>query len=445
MSVAAIEPGPLLRAQLEALDEQDAALPGAGVPWLREARLAARAGLRADGLPRAGDEAWKYTSLKPWSEQALRAPERDEAALAAMSAMLHSIPAPRLVFVNGAYDAALSDSAGIDAQQISVQSLSQALNRGADGLCHTLSARFDGRAHAFARLAAAWSSDGVALRVAPGAQIETPVQLVFVGAAAAAGAWHLRHVLRLGAGSALRVVEHHLGANERATLANQLWQVQIDEGAQLDHTRVQMQANACAHVARIEAELGSRAVWRLTALEQGAQLSRLELDGTLAGDGAGIELTGASVLRGRRHGDVQLRVRHRARDTQSRVLWRSIADERARAVFDGGIVVEVGADGSDAQLRNNNLLLSPHAEIDTKPLLEIFADEVKAAHGATVGQLDERALFYLRTRGVPETQARAMLTQAFVASVFDGIAHAPMRERVLAALAAGAPVAEQPR
>jgi len=142
---------------------------------------------------------------------------------------------------------------------------------------------------------------------------------------------------------------------------------------------------------------------------------------------ARADLRGAAVLRGRQHMDAQFELRHASPGATSEVRWRGIADQRARAVFGGTIVVEEGADRSDAQLSNKNLLLSPHAEIDTRPVLEIHADEVKAAHGATVGRLDERSLFYLRSRGVPESAARSMLTFAFCSDILDGIAFEPLR------------------
>jgi Fe-S cluster assembly protein SufD len=152
-----------------------------------------------------------------------------------------------------------------------------------------------------------------------------------------------------------------------------------------------------------------------------------------------LDARGATALRGRQHTDAHYEVRHIARDTSCDIRWRGIADERARAVFGGTIVVEVGADGSDAKLSNKNLLLSPHAEIDTRPVLEIFADEVKAAHGATVGRLDDNALFYLRSRGVPEVQARTMLTYAFCADALAAVEPESLRAQLGARLAAHLP------
>lgn len=150
----------------------------------------------------------------------------------------------------------------------------------------------------------------------------------------------------------------------------------------------------------------------------------------LAGAGAATTLRGATALSGRQHGETQVEIRHATGDTNSEVLWRAAAAGRSRAVFRGRIVIEAGADGSAAALSNKNLLLSPHAEIDAKPVLEIEADEVQASHGTTVGRLDEGALFYLRARGVPEAEARAMLTRAFCQVALDGIADPALAGRL---------------
>ena len=191
--------------------------------------------------------------------------------------------------------------------------------------------------------------------------------------------------------------------------------------------RLQEAAIETTLVSRSDVRIGAGALLESMALELGAGLARRDVRVRLEGDGARLVARGATALRGRQHTDAQFEVRHIARECDSDVRWRGIADQRARAVFGGAMVVEAGADGADAQLSNKNLLLSPHAEIDTRPVLEIHADEVKAAHGATVGALDERALFYLRSRGVPLEFARTLLIFAFCADVLDGVVFEPLR------------------
>jgi Fe-S cluster assembly protein SufD len=165
-------------------------------------------------------------------------------------------------------------------------------------------------------------------------------------------------------------------------------------------------------------------------LELGGALARHDLWAELVGDAAAFHTHGAFLPDGRQHMDTQLAIHHRARDTVSSSTWRGVASGRGRGVFRGAILVAAGADGADASLGNKNLLLSPQAEIDTKPELEIYADEVKAAHGATVGQLDERALFYLRSRGIPGAQARTLLTTAFARAPFESLSNEALRQHI---------------
>jgi len=172
----------------------------------------------------------------------------------------------------------------------------------------------------------------------------------------------------------------------------------------------------------------------MRSIEAGTAWLRHDLAVTLAGDRSRFVSRGVFALRGRQHADTRLDVRHAARDTACDIVWRGVADQRSRGVFHGAITVNPGADGSDAQLSNKNLLLSAQAEIDSQPVLEIYADEVKAAHGATVGQLDEQALFYLRSRGLSAQQARSLLTLAFCRIAFDSIENTALREHVDALL-----------
>jgi len=193
--------------------------------------------------------------------------------------------------------------------------------------------------------------------------------------------------------------------------------------------------DSVSHYRRVNATVAQGGACCFTDAIFGGRLQRADLNVELAGEGARFDSRGAFVLRGRQHADVHLDIRHVARDTTCDVLWRGVADQRARGVFHGAITVAPGADGADARLSNKNLLLSAQAEIDTQPVLEIYADEVKAAHGATVGQLDETALFYLRSRGVPAAMARSLLIAGFCREAFAGIADVGVRGRVDALLA----------
>jgi Fe-S cluster assembly protein SufD len=410
------------------LDAADAMVQGAP-DWLAAARRAACEDVARNGLPGPRDEAWKYTSLRALEARAPRVGDADAAVrevdLAALE--LPGLDGPRVVFVNGAFRADLSRLADLPAG-LTVAPLAHLLIAGRDDARVAFDEPFAEPGAAMARLNTALAADGPWIEIADGAAIEAPIHLVFAGADAGADiAWHLRGVIRVGAGASATVVEQHLGAAGAMQLGNLVEQVWLAPGAQLKHLRLQEAALETTLVSRTDVRVADDAVFETTALELGAGLARRDVRVRLEGTGARLSARGATALRGRQHSDAQFEVRHIARDAVSDVRWRGIADQRARTVFGGAIVVESGADGSDASLSNKNLLLSPHAEIDTRPVLEIHADEVKAAHGATVGKLDEQALFYLRSRGLPAELTRTLLTFAFCADVLDAIAFEPLR------------------
>lgn len=366
----------------------------------------------AEGLPGQRSERWKYTSLRALSARGFVAAEAGDTALDAFAlAQVEQLPTPRLVFVNGIYSSTLSRTDELPAG-VMLSPLSGALDEGA--ALAAFAPRYERADEAFARLNSALATEGALLRVAPGTVLGAPLHLVFVGTGVGADvASHLRHRIGLGAGARLTLVEHHLGASAHRNLDNQLLQIELGDDALLVHARVQDAADGATLIARTDAHLGERACYRRVDLELGAALSRHELNVTLAGQAARFESSGALLAAGRRHVDTRLGVLHLGRDSACELLWRGLAAERGKLSFHGGIEIAAGADGSDASLSNKNLLLSAQAEIDTQPVLQIHADEVKAAHGATVGRLDAASLFYLRARGIPASQARVMLTLAF--------------------------------
>lgn len=378
---------------------------------LGEARRAALAAAMADGLPAARVEAWKYTSLRALANRSfVSAPE----ALPIDATLLDAVPAPRLVFVNGRFDAGLSRLDELP-EGVELRPLSQALAGDDPRAVSVLARRYERADEPFARFNAALATEGVLLRLQAEVSVPAPLHVVFVGAPGDADqAAHLRHLVELRKGASLTLVEHHLGGGAHRNLANHLMHVHLAGGASLRHARLQQDDAGATLFARTDAVLASGTTYRRVDLELGAGLSRHELNVDLQGEGAALHAGGVLLADGRRHVDTRLGIRHQARDTRCELPWRGLADQRGRAVFHGGIEIRAGADGSEAELSNKNLLLSDSAEIDSQPVLVIHADEVKAAHGATVGRLDETALFYLRSRGLPAAQARVLLMQAFL-------------------------------
>ncbi len=401
-------------------------------------RRAAACALLRDGLPRPRDEAWKYTGLRALDQR--RYANGDAAAatreIDAGVCALPGVDGACLVFVNGFFRTDLSTLPTHEGLTVSCA------HDAAPALVREREAESaDARADAFVRLNAALAGDGLLVRVGAGVHIDSPLHLVFAGAGGECDvAWQLRAQVELGEGATLRLIEHHVAASANAHLGNLVAHYTLAAGAGLDLLQLQDAAAAAILIRRNDFHVDREATLRLHTLEAGANTMRHDLNVDLAGRGARLLSRGVFTLRGRQHADTHLVVAHSARDTTSNIAWRGVADERARGVFHGAITVAQGADGADAQLSNKNLLLSPLAEIDTQPALEIYADEVKAAHGATVGELDEQALFYLRSRGIPLDTARRVLVGAFCNAMFTDIAP-PLRAHLETLLAARLPQA----
>lgn len=392
-------------------------------------RRAALDAALATGLPGPRSESWKYTSLRALERRSFGTAT---GGFTVDAGLLADIPAPRIVFVNGGYSDALSDTAPTPGLTIG--------RTGAGACLPSIEDRGDA---VFARLNAALADDGISVTVADGAQVERPVHLVFVGAPAEGDlAWHLRHHIALGADASLTLVEHHIDATAHRHLDNSVMSLRLADRAALRHVRLQQRDGGATSFLRTDAELQAASAYTRVDVEAGGALSRHELDVRLLGKAASLTANGVLLAGGRAHVDTRLGIRHVARDTSCELNWRGIGDQRGRVVFHGGITIDAGADGTDARLSNKNLLLSPTAEIDTQPVLVIHADEVQAAHGATVGQLDPGALFYLRSRGLPAPEARRLLTTAFVREPLAAIGMPELRaqaeaglDRALAALA----------
>lgn len=386
--------------------------------------------LLRDGLPPPRAEAWKYTSLRQLERRSFGLAR----PVAVDPALLAAIPAPRIVFVNGHFDATLSDFRDLPAG-CDLRPLSQLLQGDDPRAVDFLERRYLRVDEPFARINAALAREGAVLRLGAGIRVEAPLHFVHVGAPDAGDvAWHLRHFIELREGAALTLVEHELAAGDHAHLGNALLHVHVAQDAGLAHARIQTAAARATLFARTDAVLAKSATYKRTDLELGAQLSRHELNARLEGDASNLRADGVLLADGRRHLDTRLGIDHAALNTTSQFVWRGLADQRGRAVFHGGILIREGADGTDADLSNKNILLSANAEIDTQPTLEIHADDVKAVHGAAVGQLDPTALFYLRSRGLPEAEARTLLTGAFCREVVARIETTAVRDLCEAAL-----------
>ncbi len=421
-----------------ALAEPVASAATVGGDRLAALRRAGRTRFRDLGFPTRRVEAWKYTSLAELADTphlpAPVGPDGDDGVSAppvpppVLGAIEGAAPAARLVLVNGRVDAALS-SIGPLPDGVVAGSLAAALRDTPALVADRLGAAAAIDDGALIALNTAFFDDGVVVIVPPGVELAAPVELTLIGRAGEAPlAWHPRLILAVGAGSRVTVVEHHLGGGRY--FSNLVTEVAVGAGARLGHYRVQAEAAAAAHVSTITARLERDAVYETLTLSGGARVARNEVRAVVAGTGAECRLYGAYLARGRQILDNTTVIDHAVPGTRSRQVFQGAIDDQARGVFQGKVVVRPDAQKTDGYQLNRALLLSERAEIDSKPELEIFADDVKCSHGATAGEIDDSQLFYLQSRGIGRDEARGLLTRAFLGEVIAEIED----ERVRAAL-----------
>jgi Fe-S cluster assembly protein SufD len=416
----------------------------AGEPaWLRDARRAAIARFADRGLPTTRDEDWKYTSLAPVRETAFEAADgaADPAGERLAPLLIGGDAGPRLVFVNGRYAPALSSVRGLP-PGARLGSLADAARRDAEALRPHLAPEAWGDADAFTALNAASWRDGAYLALPPGARVRPPLQLVFLAISPeAARVAHPRTLLLLGRDCEATVVETYAGLAPDVYLTNAVTEVVLGDGARLDHARLQLESPRALHVGRTAVRHGRDSRVESFAIDFGGRLARHDVHAVLGAEGAACTLGGLFVIGGVQHVDTRTVVDHAAPRATSRQLFKGVLDGRAHGIFNGRVVVRPGANGTDAQQTNKNLLLADGVQVASKPQLEIFADDVKVSHGAADGQVAGDALFYLNSRGLDEAAARTLLTYGFAHEVLDRIAAPAVREwlerRLMARLGGG--------
>ena len=370
------------------------------------------------GFPHNKLERWKYAPLRALAGKNFA----ESQAVAAISVELP--PAPRLVFVDGRYDAARSNPRGAEA--LNIGTLAEALAGEDERAVAVLGREFSDAEAPFAALNTALAEDGLLIEVPESAVLDAPLHLVFIHSDGDTGSSYLRHKIECCEHSRATVIEHHLGGGNG--VGNDLWHVHVKPGGHLRHLRVQNSGSKHTAFSRCDAAIAGNAEYTRLDIDTGCHYQRLELNLALQGRNALARSGGVLWSVGNGTLDARLSARHQAPDTACELLWRGLAEDKGKVHFYGGITIDAGADGSNAMLSNKNLLLGANAQITTQPALEIHADEVKAAHGATVGQLDATALFYLRTRGVSEAEALALLTRAFYAEALAIIDNDALRE-----------------
>ncbi|HVC51307.1 MAG TPA: Fe-S cluster assembly protein SufD [Stellaceae bacterium] len=399
--------------------------------WLRRARRASLNRFAEQGFPSRHSEAWRYLDLRDLQEKPLLpvAPHRLDAAIRGQLDSLDLLAgAHRLVFVDGCFSPVLSARDGLP-DGAWLGPISAAIVARPELVRDALDDRVDG---AFAALNAAFFADGFVLDVAPGVVLDRPIQIIHF--AATGGSAHTRSLVNLGAGSRATLVETYAGEGG-AYWRNDVVDVRLGDGAALDRTVLVEEGGEAVHLSDTQAVLGAGARFSSFALLLAGRTVRHEIAVTMAGEGAHCTLDGAFVVGGQDEANIVTAVDHRAPGGTTRELFKGVAAGRGHGAFQGKIGVREGAQQTDAKQTSRNLILGRRATIDTKPELEIFADDVKCAHGASVGDLDEAALFYLRARGIATDEARRLLVEGFVREAVERVGDPAVRERLLSRLA----------
>lgn len=419
-------------------------LPGANLPWLQRSRREALDRFSGSGFPTIALEDWKYTNVGPIGKRVFRsAPPSANSANSAsgvnareVEAVDEIVAADRhlLVFINGRYTPALSHLASLP-QGATVKSLAAALGDRSDFLETLLGddSRADDNGsdeNGFTALNAAMWTDGAYIDLGPGIVLEKPIHLLFIGTEADL-AIHPRNIIHASAGAGVTIVENYAGSSgDPAYFTNAATRIVADSRAVVNHYKVQQESGRAFHIASIAAQQAQDSRFTSYSFALGALLSRCDIATRFNAEGCHATLNGLYMANGRRHVDHHTSIDHAQPRGTSRELYKGVLDGAARAVFNGKVIVRPNAQKTDASQSNRNLLLSDNAEIDTKPQLEIYADDVKCSHGATVGQLDENQLFYLRSRGLQETVARNLLTYAFAEEIIGQVTIESLRARL---------------
>ena len=369
--------------------------------WLADVRHEALDRFLAAGLPDRRQEAWRYTSLDRLEQATLHPPEAETSQ--AVCPDVTAYPGHVLLFQNG--------QLACHGTYLSNQFAGTLRQWGDTHIVHENLGRVAGNG-ALADLNLALWQDGARVYVPAGERLGMPIFAVY-GAAGAEALLHPRTLAVVESGAEAVLVEHYLGQTDQPYWQNAVSEIVLAEGARLDHIMVVAEGPAATHTSLTAVRLGRNSEYHALHIGLGGLLARHDIIATLDGADAGIRIDAVDLADGNRHADLHLRVNHRAPRSQSRVTYRGLADDRARAIFDGHVVVEHGAHLTDARQDCKGLLLSRQAEIDAMPRLEIYADDVKCGHGASVGQPDQDALFYLRSRGLDEAAARQLLLEGF--------------------------------
>ncbi len=400
-------------------------------------RAAAYEVFARQGLPHRRIEEWKYTDLRALMRDAkpLAAPPDAKAKAGAKAAgsLVGDVETRRLVFVDGAFVAELSDVSSLE-EGLSIGSLADALAAGDSVLAEHLGKLAPASDVAVA-LNTALMGDGAVIRISAGSTTNRPIHLVFAASETPAATF-TRSLVIVEKGARAMLIESHEGPANSDYQVNAAVEIFVGDEAHVDHVKLIGEGAQALHVSTLAAAIGAHARFNTFTFTVGGAVVRNQLFLKFDGEDTVAGIRGVTLIKGNQHADSTLVVRHNARGCQSREVFKAALDDEAHGVFQGRIIVQQAAQKTDARMMTRAVLLSERAEMDHKPELEIFADDVQCGHGATVGALDDELKFYLMARGIPAAEAEALLIQAFLGEAIEGIEHAGLREALMDSIVA---------
>ncbi|UCG86286.1 MAG: Fe-S cluster assembly protein SufD [Gemmatimonadota bacterium] len=405
-----------------------------GVPqWLQALRNEAIERFSSVGFPTTRDERWRFTSVARVAETKFALANGERPSIPTAEVRQHVLECGSeqvLVFINGRYSEELSSTGGVPEGVIAC-GLRQVTGSGLETVEHHLGKYARMTDNPFTALSTAFMADGAFLYVPSDTILGDPIQLLFLTASGGRPVvTHPRNLICLERGAAASVIESHVGLVDDMYWTNCVTEAVVRDNARLHLYRVQRESEQANHTATTQSYQSRDSNVALTTVELGSALSRHDINAVLDGEGAECSLYGLTQIQGSQHVDHHTTIEHAQPHCSSWEFFNGIYDEKARGVFTGRIVVHPGAQRTDSKQTNNNLLLSEGARADSQPQLEIYADDVKCTHGATLGPIDDKALFYLQTRGIDAEVARNLLTYGFGVEILNKIAVAELRERL---------------
>lgn len=397
---------------------ETASLPGAELDWLTQLRKQAQGLFERQGLPAKKVEDWKYTSLWQLTQEGFThdaKPVSLDTAQVADAAVLED--AYRVVIVDGSFSADLSQIDNAEAG-LTIKPLTAAWEQAQQ----LLGQQIDIEKPGLNAINTMLMQDGAYIHVAAEHKVDKPIELLVLSTGDNAKlASHLRHLVQIDAGAQATVIENYVSVGETQGFTDVVTEVKLAENATLNHFKLQHESLGQYHIATLASKQAEGSVWNTNNISLGGKLARNDIHSQLLGEQAHVTLDGLYLVTGEQHVDNHTRIDHAVPNTTSDEVYKGVLDGNSHAVFNGKVFVHQDAQKTDSSQSNKNLLLSRSCEIDTKPELEIYADDVKCAHGSTVGQIDEQQLFFLRARGLDETSARSLLTYAFAVDVLQRI------------------------